>query len=150
MNFSNMTDEYYVIGLMSGTSMDGLDLAYVHFQRQESKWSFKIIYAETVSYSPQWLDDLNNARSLETSELDVLDEAYGSYLGIAVHNFLEKYAIQKVDFVASHGHTIHHRPNEGITVQIGSSRKILNEINLPVVNDFRTCLLYTSPSPRDS
>lgn len=133
-----MTDEYYVIGLMSGTSMDGLDLAYVHFQYKHNQWNFEIISAETFGYNKSWLHDLNTARSLNEPELNKLDQKYGEYLGQTVQKFCAKHCIEKVDFVASHGHTIHHKPMEGITVQIGDGKVISNRIQIPVVYDFRT------------
>ncbi len=129
--------EFKVIGLMSGTSMDGLDLAYVKFKNGESGWSFEVIHAQTMSYSSSWLDALNAARFLEKQGLAKLNLKYGSYLGSCVQTFLDQYGIRNVDFVASHGHTIHHNPEAGITVQIGDGPTLSEFIKIPVVNDFR-------------
>ena len=133
-----MKSGYYVIGLMSGTSMDGLDLAYCHFILTNGSWQFRIIHAETVRYSENSLNLLNNARSLSKSVLDKLHVDYGLYLGNQVVKFTDKYQISDYDFIASHGHTIHHRPAEGVTVQIGSGVEIANATNKMVISDFRT------------
>ena len=131
-----MKKDYNVIGLMSGTSMDGLDIALCRFNHRTG-WQFEIINAETIPYSRQWLHDLNTARELGEKDLEKLSLAYGSYLANCVNEFIDKNRLTNIDFIASHGHTIHHQPQNGITVQIGDGNVLSEETKLPVVYDFR-------------
>ena len=133
-----MTMEYRVIGLMSGTSIDGLDIAFCRFKLIDGKWEFTIINAETISYSDKWLLDLNTARDLVDNNLRILDIKYGVYLAESTLSFIKKYKLTGIDFVASHGHTVHHKPDEGITVQIGDGKSFSEKLSIPVINDFRT------------
>jgi len=132
-----MSRKFNVIGLMSGTSMDGLDLAFCSFENNNKQWIFDIHQAETVPYPNEWLTSLNSARELSDEDLYELSLLYGRYLSDCVVAFIDKYELEDVDFIASHGHTIHHKPSEGITVQIGDGNVISNQTKLPVVYDFR-------------
>ena len=119
-----MQNEYrYAIGLMSGTSLDGLDLVYVKFNNSDYK-DFSIIHAETQPYNIKWKSDLKEAITFSKSELKKLDDDYGIYLGKCVNKFIETFSIQEIDFIASHGHTVFHQPDQGITLQIGNGKKI--------------------------
>jgi len=121
--------------MMSGTSLDGVDLALCHFKYQESKWTFEIIKAETIDYPENWYKTLKNAASLSSEDLIKTDRAYGSYLGKLARNFLRD---QNIDFIASHGHTIFHQPSNGFTFQLGHGANIAAESNCMVINDFRS------------
>ncbi len=127
-----------VLGLMSGTSLDGLDIAFVHFFKKNDVFDFEIINCETIPYEISWEDKLRNAFNASPEEIVKLNVEYGDYLGSRVNNFTKKYSIGEVDFVASHGHTIFHRPHEGYTLQIGDGQEIANKTGLKVVCDFRT------------
>jgi anhydro-N-acetylmuramic acid kinase len=127
-----------VIGLMSGTSLDGLDIVYTHISRDKDIYNFKLIATETIPYSKIWEHNLRNAFNASEEEIVQLNTAYGKYLGEAVNSFVKKNRITEVDFVASHGHTIFHKPNEGYTLQIGDGQTISNVTSLKVVCDFRT------------
>lgn len=129
--------KYDVIGLMSGTSLDGLDIAFCRFVVDKNKWSFSILNAETVHYSDSWTQKLSTAESLSALDFSALHNEFGLFLGQSVADFVKKYSI-KPDFVSSHGHTIFHQPNKKITVQIGSGAAIATVCRIPVVNDFRT------------
>ncbi|MDO6745501.1 anhydro-N-acetylmuramic acid kinase [Tenacibaculum soleae] len=130
-------DFYYIIGLMSGTSLDGIDLVYVQFDKKDYE-SFKILNSETVSYTDKWKEKLKSAIGFSVDELKDLDIKYGELLGDEINLFIKKNKITKIDFIASHGHTILHQPDDGITLQIGNG-KILSEITKQkVVCDFRT------------
>jgi anhydro-N-acetylmuramic acid kinase len=133
-----MNTIYKVLGLMSGTSLDGLDMAYCHlWQTHEGNWNFKILQAETISYSQDWKSKLKNAILLSEKEHEELDISYGKWLGEQAKDFLEKYKCD-IDFIASHGHTSHHRPEDGYTFQLGSGQELANTSNQKVVCDFRT------------
>jgi anhydro-N-acetylmuramic acid kinase len=131
-----MKSKYRVIGLMSGTSMDGLDIAYCVFQKVKSAWKYTIEHSTTVKYPAQWLSSLSQAYSMGGQDLMALDAAYGRYLGEAARNFIEKHGL-KVDFIASHGHTVFHQPAKRFTTQIGNGYSLHAASRLPVIYDFR-------------
>ncbi len=131
------SQSYNVIGLMSGTSLDGVDIAFCRFKIDSNKWDYTIIYAETIPYQAVWKQRLLNLEKAETVAFQQTHVEYGLYLGQLVADFIKKYAIQ-VDFVSSHGHTIFHQPNKRFTVQVGAGNAIAAECRLPVVCDFRS------------
>ena len=125
------------IGLMSGSSLDGIDLALVRFTYQENLYTYQILEAETLPYPKDWQDRLSNAFLSTPEALQPLDKAYGTYLGLQVKAFVEKHAVTP-DFVASHGHTVFHKPERHYTLQIGDGQALADACGLTVVNDFRT------------
>lgn len=127
---------YSVIGLMSGTSLDGVDVAYCRFY-YKNEWRFSIEKAEEIIYSKEWKERLSIAPTLSGLELSQLHVDYGVYLGTIVKEFIES-KNSKVDFVASHGHTVFHTPHTGLTLQIGGGAAIAAQCGLPVICDFRT------------
>ena len=127
---------YKVIGIMSGTSLDGVDLAYCEFTRTE-RWEFKLLHAKTISYDKKWKKALGEIQNGSASDLAELNCSYGNYLGELVKDFcLEKNLLP--DFISSHGHTVFHQPDHGMTYQIGSGANLAARVGLPVVCDFRT------------
>ena len=129
--------EATAIGLMSGSSLDGLDIALVRFQYDDNQYSFSIIDADTLPYPDEWKQQLTDAFHKQPNELESLDKAYGQYLGEQVKQFVASRHAQP-DFVASHGHTIFHKPEEHYTLQIGDGQALANACGLKVINDFRT------------
>jgi len=129
--------DFYAIGLMSGTSLDGLDICYARFTEQSGKWNFEILKSETLPYSEEWEHTLRNAFSFAAPELLELHSGYGFYLGKKINEFIEKNAIQNPDVIASHGHTVFHRPEKKYTLQIGDGRAIKLFTKIPVIYDFR-------------
>src|SRR5687768_13456533 len=101
--------KYKVIGMMSGSSLDGLDLACCVFQNGSSGWKYTIEKTATLKYSSDWLARLSQAHTLSGVDLMALDAAYGLYLGKAARAFVDKHGL-KADFIASHGHTVFHQP----------------------------------------
>ncbi len=130
-------ENYHVIGVMSGTSLDGVDLAAIEFNLKNQKWSYKITKSETVSYSPEWVIKLKEALNYSESKLIQLNENYTNLLGEIIKSFIVKNEISNLDAVCSHGHTILHQPQNGFTLQIGNLPKIAKIINEKVVCDFR-------------
>ncbi|MEO8515143.1 MAG: anhydro-N-acetylmuramic acid kinase [Flavobacterium sp.] len=128
---------YNVIGVMSGTSLDGVDLAHIHFTIENGKWSFKILESETISYTENWIIQLKNAVDFTTSALAELNENYTNLLAEIISNFIQKHKIENLDAVCSHGHTILHQPQNGFTLQIGNLPKIARLVNQKVICDFR-------------
>lgn len=130
------TKKYRIIGVMSGTSLDGLDIAFIEFKKEEM-WSFKIIHAVTLKYSNEWYDKLKTAIDLNNSDLDKLDIEYTEFLGEAISSFINNYQIKDIDAVCSHGHTVFHKPENGLTKQIGNKKELSSILGLIVVCDFR-------------
>jgi anhydro-N-acetylmuramic acid kinase len=129
---------YKAIGLMSGSSLDGLDIVFAEFNEQAGKWSFEIIAADCYEYNLQWKQQLQNAVSLNALEYQLLHTAYGHYLGEEVNRFIEEHKLQyQVSLVASHGHTTFHVPAQKMTGQIGDGAAIAAHTRLPVVSDLR-------------
>lgn len=128
---------YHILGLMSGTSLDGLDLAYCSFTKQDTRWKYQIIKTESLSYDSTLQQNLKEAIDYPAIQLLQLHSSYGIWLGEKAKSFIEKHKLA-VDYIASHGHTTHHRPELGFTLQIGSGQHIANTTNLPVVCDFRS------------
>lgn len=127
---------YKVIGLMSGTSLDGLDMAYCHFFRQSENWGFELIKCKSISYSLEWEKKLKNAIHNSPEKLLELTTDYGRYLGLQTKIFIEEHSLN-VDFIASHGHTVFHQPEKGFTLQIGAGQELAIEANTKVISDFR-------------
>lgn len=121
---------------MSGTSMDGVDIAYCEFLHENQKWSFTIKEAKTVPYDQNWLVRLSQLHKQPIHLFPKTDAFYGRYLGKITRQFIDEHNL-KVDFVSSHGHTIFHQPENGFTAQIGCGAGISAECGLPVVNNFR-------------
>ena len=125
------------IGLMSGSSLDGIDLALVRFTSDNGHYTYDIVDAKTLPYSLSWQQRLANAFLSKPEDLVPLDKEYGTYLGQCVAEYLQQRHV-KPDFVASHGHTIFHKPEQRYTLQIGDGQALANACGVTVVNDFRT------------
>ena len=122
---------------MSGTSLDGLDIALCSFTLQDKSWSYKIEKAFTIPYNADWRETLANTHSLSSQQLIELDHAYGRWIGLQCMEFLKTVTV-KPELIASHGHTIFHQPEEGYTLQIGNGNDITAITGIPVVYDFRS------------
>lgn len=128
---------YHVIGIMSGTSLDGVDVAYCRFTYNDGNWIYKILNTETVPYSDVWMQRLQGLTEVSAVEIIATDRAYGHYLGELTKSFIDRNKLE-VDFVASHGHTIFHQPQLHITFQVGSGAYLAAAAGVPTVSDFRT------------
>ncbi len=126
---------YEIIGLMSGTSGDGLDIAFCSFSKKES-WNYEIQNAETIPFPPQLEKDLKNCHNFSAIELAILDISFGKWMGNCVLNFCLNNNIRPMA-IASHGHTVFHQPKAGLSLQIGNGWAIHLKSKLPVINDFR-------------
>ncbi|MCL2327289.1 MAG: anhydro-N-acetylmuramic acid kinase [Bacteroidetes bacterium] len=121
------------IGTMSGTSLDGLDLCAVEFTEN----SFHIHATETFEFSAEWRNRLNAAFTMSGLELQQLSVDYGKFCGECINEFVARHNI-KVAYIASHGQTIFHTPQTGLTVQIGSGAHIAATTGISTICDFRT------------
>ena len=129
-----------IIGLMSGTSMDGLDIAHVLFEQENNKWKFKLLKSKTYPYTTEFHNALSSATSLNVPEFLMLDKRIGKIFAEMVNDFISKNDIERknISAIASHGHTTFHQPQNGFTSQIGCGDTLSFLTNIPVINDFRT------------
>ena len=127
---------FNVIGVMSGTSLDGVDIVYVKFIQNES-WSFKIINSKTYKYEDSIADTLNDISKKSLEEIKEIDVVYSKKLAKIINEFIDEFSINKIDFVSSHGHTAIHDPSNLITYQMGNLSTLSTEINQKVICDFR-------------
>ena len=130
-------DSINVIGLMSGTSLDGLDICFVSFKKSNYS-SYNIVKSKTYSYNEKWIEKLKKSIFLNKQELKKIDIEYGTLLSSYIKEFISEFSIDKVDLISSHGHTVFHEPNKGKTLQIGNGKIISGIIKTDVVCDFRT------------
>lgn len=132
-------DRYRVIGLMSGSSLDGLDIAYCDFSYENRHWKFQILKTEVVEYSEEWIQEIKRLPAATAKTLWEVHAALGTYFGEQVNGFIKKHSLHgKIDFVASHGHTVFHFPAKKFTTQIGDGAAIAVRTGLSVVCDFRS------------
>ncbi len=123
---------------MSGSSMDGLDVVFVHFLENAGHWSYEIKAADCYNYEERWRERLTKAPEAAAADYCLLHADYGHYLGKQVNRFIEAYGLHlQMDVIASHGHTVFHRPERGMTAQIGDGAAIAAETGVAVVSDLR-------------
>lgn len=131
------TEIYQVIGVMSGTSLDGLDMAYCSFWKKNNKWCFRLEKAKSVSYKKDFVQQLKESVNLSAVELLKLNNDFGTWCGEQVRSFVQENKL-KVDFVASHGHTVFHQTDKSLTYQIGAGHHIAIASGLKTICDFRS------------
>lgn len=130
-------EKYSVVGQMSGTSLDGMDLGLFRFWEESGRWNFEIEIAETIPYPALWKNELEAALNKSADELLGLDRAYGKWVGEQIKAFVSRHQIKPM-LAACHGHTVWHQPHKGFTLQIGHGGAIAMHSGLAVVNDFRS------------
>lgn len=132
-------EKYRAIGLMSGSSLDGLDIACCDFTNSNGRWSFSIVKTGMFAYPDEWIQEI---KSLPASKALTLWQSHthlGHYFGEQAGKFINVNNLTgTIDLVASHGHTIFHFPEKKFTTQIGDGAAIVAHVNLPVVCDFRS------------
>lgn len=142
---------FHIIGVMSGTSLDGIDLAEIRLEAPSNataeasadrsfgqQWRFQILSAETIPYSSYWKEELREAINYSEEKLERLDFKYTQKLCDEIAGFISRNNIQEIDAVCSHGHTIFHQPDKGYTYQIGNLPRLAKMLGQRVVCDFRT------------
>ncbi len=127
---------YYVVGVMSGTSLDGLDMAFCRFIRENSQWSYKVLGTHYIDYTNQQVELLKEAYTCSGRRLQEIDVEFGRFIGEQVLKFVESFDML-VDLISSHGHTVFHEPSKGYTLQIGSGAHIANVSGITTVCGFR-------------
>lgn len=129
---------YRAIGLMSGSSLDGLDIVFAELEEQSGNWNFQVLAADCYPYDEEWSAKLENAIHLNARDYQLLHAAYGHYLGRQVNAFIDQHNLHyKVALIASHGHTSFHMPAQKMTAQLGDGSAIAAVTGLPVVSDLR-------------
>jgi anhydro-N-acetylmuramic acid kinase len=129
--------KYLAIGLMSGTSLDGLDICACIFTFKNNKWQYEFIAGNTIEYAQEWKRKLSEAPTLSGIELAKLNVDFGNFLGEQTNKFIAANNLS-VDLISSHGHTVFHQPQHGLSFQIGSGAAITAKTKTTVVCDFRT------------
>jgi len=130
-------DKTLCLGLMSGTSLDGLDLCLVSFWKEEHSWKYDIASATTLPYSAEMRQHLSTVGSLQAEAFVRFENTYGAFLGEAASSFIQKNKC-KPAFIASHGHTVFHQPSMQVTKQIGPGAVIAARTDITTVCDFRS------------
>ncbi len=129
---------YRAIGIMSGSSLDGLDIAFTEFTETGGKWAFEIVAANCIEYSNEWQQKLSTSTTLSALDYQLLHSEYGHFIGEQVNHFIDRHSLHhKVHLIASHGHTTFHLPAKKMTAQLGDGAAIAAETKLPVVSDLR-------------
>tara|TARA_B100000886_G_scaffold8028_1_gene5146 strand:- start:5799 stop:6854 length:1056 start_codon:yes stop_codon:yes gene_type:complete len=128
--------QFKIIGLMSGTSLDGLDIVYINFI-QDKNWKYEIINSKTYKYEKKWISFLKNISKEKINSIIKIDKDYTKLLSKYILKFINEFSIKEIDFVSSHGHTALHQPSNILTYQIGNLPILAKYINQKVVCDFR-------------
>lgn len=128
--------EFVVLGLMSGTSLDGVDLALCKFTATDETIDYQLIATETAVYPYYMKEKLDDALNLSAKDLQILDQELGDFYADQILDFLGNQQPSPM-LIASHGHTVLHQPDKGITMQIGNGVVIAKKTGIPVINDFR-------------
>ena len=131
----NNSSTFNILGIMSGTSLDGVDLAHCELTYKDNKWHYIIKEAKTVPYSKEWKNCLIDAFNFNKKDLSNLNIAYGNLLSMIIELETKGW---NYDYIASHGHTILHQPKKGITIQVGDGQTIANKSKKTTIYDFRT------------
>ena len=127
---------YKVTGLMSGSSLDGVDLAYCEFCREDKGWDSSIVHCETIPY-PDWLKGLLlNPSLLSNTEVMELDLLLGVHFAELINDFHQRHSVAP-NLLSSHGHTLFHEPAKGVTYQAGNGAIMAERTEIIVINDFR-------------
>jgi anhydro-N-acetylmuramic acid kinase len=124
------------VGTMSGTSLDGIDIALCYFSGPHKNWRYEIVDAQTFEYPLVWIEKLRYAHHLKAEDFLLLHNEYGIYTGELIVKFLHGKKIPKL--VASHGHTIFHQPGKKLTFQLGSGASIAGVTGITTISDFRS------------
>jgi anhydro-N-acetylmuramic acid kinase len=124
---------------MSGSSLDGLDIAFVHLHENAGKWNFEIIKADCYEYHEEWKNKLRSAIKLNALDYQLLHTSYGHYLGEQTNKFITENNLQyQVQIISSHGHTTFHVPEKKMTAQLGDGAAIAATTGINVVSDLRS------------
>ena len=131
-----MKKTYHAIGLMSGSSLDGLDIALCRFDLEGDQISWELLAQDCVPFDPKWTMRLKKLYSQDALTFAKAHTYFGHYMGELVSDFMRKFQVD-ADFVASHGHTVFHEPESRLSFQIGDGAALAVACGLPTITDFR-------------
>lgn len=137
MDTSLLRAPLHVIGIMSGTSLDGIDLAACRFEHDGIRYRYTLLASRTLPYTEEWTKRLSGVYSAPAREVFATDADLGRLFGEVVNNFIAAFGLTP-QLIASHGHTVFHEPARGFTVQIGSGAHISALTGIDTVCDFRS------------
>ena len=130
--------KYTALGIMSGTSLDGIDLAICTFTKNQ-QWEYRIEKSNTLKYPIYWKSKLETLHTQNKATIEQANIQFGQYVGEIINVFLDG---EKIDFIASHGHTIFHQPENNYTLQIGCGKTISQTTKTTTINDFRSLDIF--------
>ncbi len=133
---SETPSTYHVVGLMSGSSLDGIDLSYCSYSTSGDAFDWELLNHATYPIPDTWKSRLLHLPEQSAKTFVKTHTYFGHFLSEVINDFIERQKITP-DFIASHGHTIFHEPNKRFTTQIGCGAAIATQTGLPVINDFR-------------
>lgn len=129
---------YYVIGVMSGSSLDGLDIMHASITYVNRKWEYEINHAEIIPYADTLKVQLKNANKFTVADFLKLHTSFGNYIGQQINDFKERHGLwHKIHFIASHGHTVFHDPFHQTSSQIGDGAAIAAVTGINTITDLR-------------
>ncbi len=129
---------YSAIGIMSGSSLDGLDIVHTELLESGGKWHYEINAAKCYEYSNEMQIRLRDANKLSALEYHLLHVEFGQFIGQKINEFIHENSLEhKIHLISSHGQTVFHSPDKKMTAQLGDGASIAAETNLPVVSDLR-------------
>lgn len=132
-----LKNQYHTIGLMSGSSLDGVDIAYCVFEKKEDTWTVTIEQAECIPFPERWINRLQFLPVQSALTFFKTHTYFGHYLGELTSAFIKKYQL-KIDLIASHGHTVFHEPHNRLTAQIGDGAAIAATTGITTITQLRT------------
>ena len=127
-----MQNKTTALGIMSGSSLDGLDFCIVDFDKIEEQWNYKISYCKTIEIPEKLKTQLARSPELDSINLQELDRKYGHWIGEGIISLNHSF-----DLIAIHGHTVFHAPEKGQSLQIGSGQVISHMTGVPTITNFR-------------
>jgi anhydro-N-acetylmuramic acid kinase len=129
----------YIIGVMSGSSLDGLDLALCSFEyAQNNKYQYDIISSDCIPLAEELITRFRSAKDMTAIELCTLDVDFGRFIGEKILDFITQNKITfPLDLISSHGHTLFHHPDKGFTTQIGDGAHILHITQISTLSNLR-------------
>jgi len=131
-------ESYHVLGIMSGTSLDGLDVAELFFEWNNHRWEFRFGATRTFSFPGNLIEKLRNCVTFQEDECTTLDHEFSAFTAQCIQQFLSDFKIVDLDAICMHGHTVKHEPHNRFTLQIGFQKSYYASLQVPLVVDFRT------------
>lgn len=130
---------YRAIGIMSGSSLDGLDVVFTELQEISGTWNYQIMHSGCLDYDEKWMQKLTHATGMSSLDYQLLHTEYGKFIGQKINEFIDENKLHhQVSLISSHGHTTFHMPKKKMTHQLGDGAAIAAETRLPVVSDLRS------------